>query len=58
MGKLRHLVGEFDLKEPSSAFMDGSEWQIGTMRLNGAFKMVIDNIGEWSYSWAIPVWYA
>ncbi len=40
-----------------SAFVDGWEWLNGTLRLNGAFQMAIDNIREWSYSCAIPVWY-
>ena len=39
-----------------STFVDGLEWLNDSMRLNGAFWMSIDNISEWSYSCAIPVW--
>ena len=35
LGKVRHLLGEFDLKEPFQrlfcSFMDDSEWLNGTM---------------------------
>ena len=39
-----------------SAFVGSSEWLNDTMRLNRAFWMAIDNISEWSYSCAMPVW--
>ena len=39
-----------------SAFGSGSEWLNGTIRLKGAFLMAIDNIRDWSYSFATPVW--
>ena len=37
LGTVRYLLGEFDLKEPFRAFVDGLEWLNDTMRLNGAF---------------------